>query len=46
MINYTEEQIIEMRKKWDIAENFVPVATAGGALAWVTKNSLTYKNNQ
>lgn len=39
MLNYSESQIQEMRAKWGISEKMIPVATAGGAIAWATKNS-------
>lgn len=34
MIDYTPEQIDELRAKYGIPENFVPVASAPGVLAW------------
>lgn len=37
MKKYTTKQIAELRKLWDIPENFVPIASANGVLAWGVK---------
>lgn len=36
-MEYTEEQLKEMRKEWDIPENYIPVAVAPGVIAWAKK---------
>jgi hypothetical protein len=35
----TEKQINQLRAQYGIDETFIPVASAGGALAWITKDA-------
>lgn len=37
---FTLAEIAIMRKEHDIPENFVPVASVDGVIAWATKNSV------
>jgi hypothetical protein len=39
MTKHTQEQIKALRKLYDIPEHFVPVATANGCVAWITKTA-------
>lgn len=37
---FTWDRVEELRRKWDIADNMVPVAVAPGVVAWGTINSV------